>query len=32
LATATDNTSIALPTKGIYFVKSDGFVQKVLFK
>jgi hypothetical protein len=31
-ATATDNTSIALPTKGIYFVKSDGFVQKVVFK
>ena len=31
-ATAIDNTSIALPTKGIYFVKSDGFVQKVIFK
>jgi hypothetical protein len=31
-ATATDNTSITLPNKGIYFVKSDGFVQKVLFK
>ena len=29
-AIATDNTSIALPTKGIYFVKSDGFVQKVV--
>lgn len=31
-ATATDNTSIALPYKGIYFVKSGNFVQKVILK
>jgi hypothetical protein len=31
-ATATDNTCISIPTKGIYFVKSDGFIQKVILK
>ena len=31
--TATDNNNnIALPTKGIYFIKVDAFVQKVVLK
>lgn len=29
---ASGNTSVAIPAKGIYFVKSDAFVQKVLIK
>ena len=30
--TATDNTNIALPTKGIYLIKVDAFVQKVVLR
>ena len=30
--TASENTHIPLPTKGIYLVKVDAFVQKVVFK
>lgn len=30
--TATDNNSISLSAKGIYFIKVDAFVQKVILK
>jgi hypothetical protein len=30
--TATENTNISLPNKGIYLIKVDAFVQKVVLK